>query len=229
LRRREKPQRRNDNDFFKEKGENDKLKVHLQAEKDIWLNRHKRSKNYDGPALLAVVLDKIKEWEGKQDDAKQEWGNIEKAREELKERRGAIEADQEKLAEARAELDIKFNELDTRSEVLDEFVKKNQEEKARLKVKNDRLKKGEKALEKRKTDYEALSAEMKERELAVIQKDADVKNERIMVDKIRKNILASLEQSRRDFLQKSDELNAEVSKWKRSFAELVSFEEKSVK
>jgi len=215
--------------YLKEKGENDKLKVHLNAEKEIWLNRHKRSKNYNGPALLAIVIDNIKEWEGKQDDAKQEWGNIEKAREELKGRRSALEADQEKLAVARAELDSQFNELDGRSEVLDKFLKKNAEEKARLKVKHDRLKKGEKTLEKRKTEYEALDAEMKERELAVKKKDADVAKERTIVDKIRKNILASLEQSRRDFVKKSDELHAEVSKWKRSFAELVSIEEKSVK
>merc|ERR1719317_34850 len=123
--------------YLKEKSENDKLKIYLNAEKDIWLSRHKRSKNFDGPALLGVVVDKIKEWEGKQEDAKQEWANIDQAKADMEEKRNALDVDRERLKDARAKLESERKELDARTDVIDKLVKKNQAEDAELKVMND--------------------------------------------------------------------------------------------
>jgi len=213
--------------YLKEKSENDKLKIYLNAEKEIWLNRHKRSKNFDGPNLLAVVVDKIKEWEGKQDEAKQEWANIDQARADMEERRNALEADRERLKDARAKLQSERKELETRTEVIDNFVKKNMEEEAEIKVMSDQLKSSEKELQRNKKEYDALNVEMDKRELAVREKFEEIAKERELVDNIRKNLISSLEQSRLEFVEKSDELQAEVNKWKSSFAQLLSVEEKS--
>ena len=92
---------------------------------------------------------------------------------------------------------------------------------------NDELKSSERELQKSKKEYDALNSKMSERESAVTQRAQELATERAMVDSIRKNLIATLDQSRLEFIQKSDELHAEVAKWKSSFEQLLTVEAKS--
>jgi len=206
--------------FLKEKYDNDQLKILLNAEKEIWLNR--KRKNNDGNALLAQVSAKTKEWEAKHEEAKQEWEIIEKKRAEMKEQHDNIASQRETLKADWQQLEEDKKDFEAKSQTLVEITNGNEASKARLQELEDQLAESEKKLEERRTQYEAKDTLMKKREAIVQEKDTQLKKEGALMEDLKKNVYTTLEQRRAEFIKQSQELNKEISNWNSSFTELFS-------
>jgi len=204
--------------FLKEKKENDRMKIQLTNEKEIWLNRKKKANDVD--TLLSLIAEKTKEWDERKEEAKGEWDTIEKKRAEMKEQHINITQEQEKLKADWLKLEEDKKEFATKSQNLVDLNKANEENRTRLSDMENILKKEENGVEERRKDYEAKDAKMKDRELIVIERDARLKKERALMEDIKKNVYITFEQRRAEFIKQSKELNAEMATWNSSFNKL---------
>merc|ERR1712060_702953 len=212
--------------FLKEKKDNERIKIQLNAEKEIWVNR-KRKPN-DAETLLGVIREKTKEWEGRKEEAKVELEGIQKKRAEMKEQRSGITAEYEKLKADRLKLEKDQKEYKARSQKLVNLNEANEANKARLGDMEDILIQGEKGVESRQKEYEAKDAAMTKRELTANERDARLKKERSLMEDLKKNVYFTFEQRRSEFVKQSKELKSEMANWNSSYAELFSAMNKKV-
>jgi len=218
--------------YLKEKAINDRLVIKYQCEKELWLERKKKKgHNFNKQFLMDKVAEKIKEWEKKAGDAKQEWINIEAEKVEMKELEVGIGRDQEQLKIDRADLVKQISEFEVKSKDVVEVCKENEEEKVRLLGLEDTLIDEEKKLDERIQKYDAYDLRVQGRENAASQKEKEQNRDSLLLEDRKQRLLATLGQRKDGFNDQSNQLYEQISRMDESFAEMfhniVGKEEKS--
>jgi len=218
--------------YLREKAVNDRLALKYQCEKELWLERKKKKgHNFNKQFLMDKVAGKIKQWEKKAEDAKQEWINIEAEKVEMKDLEVDIGRDQEQLKIDRADLVKQMMEFEVKTNEVDDVCKENEEEKVRLKGLEDPLIAEEKKLDERIQKYNAYDLRVRGREKAARHKEKEQNIEGFRLDYRKQRLLATLGQRKGGFNDQSNQLYEQISIMDESFAEMfhdiVGKEEKS--
>jgi len=218
--------------YLKEKAVNDRLAIKYQCEKELWLERKKKKgHNFNQEFLMNKVAEKIKEWEKKAEDAKQEWINIEAEEVEMKDLEVGIGRDTEQLQIGR-EMFVKLTmEFEVKSKDVVVVGKENAKEKVRLQGLEDPLIVEEKKLDERIQKYNAYDLLVEGRENVASQKEKEQNIEGLRLKERKQRLLATLGQRKGDFDDRSNQLYEQISTMDESFAEMfhniVGKEEKS--
>jgi len=206
--------------YLKEKAVNDRLAIKYQCEKELWLERKKKKgHNFNKQYLMDKVAGKIKAWERKAEEAKQEWINIEHDKVETKELEVGLGRDQEQLKIDRSDFAKQKIEFEEKSKDMDEVFKENEEEKTRLHVLEDPLIEEEKKLDERIQKYDAYDTLTKGRESAANQKEAEQIMEGLRLENIKQSLLAALGKRKVGFNERSNQLYEQITKMDEAFAE----------
>jgi len=196
-----------------------------------WKGRKKKGHNFNKQFLMDKVAMKIKEWEKKAEDAKQEWINIEAEKVEMKELEVGIGRDQEQLKWDREDLMNQIMEFEAKSKEVEEVCKENEEEKVRLQGLEDPLKDEEKKLDERILKYNSYDLRVQGREKVARHKEKQQTIEGFQLDNKKQRLLATFGQRRGGFNDQSNKLYEHISIMDESFAEMfhciVEREEKS--
>jgi len=209
--------------YLKEKAINDRLAIKYQAEKELWLERKKKKGHkFNKEFLMDKVSGKIKVWESKAEQAKQEWINIETERAEMKELEINIDRDQEQLKNDLATLERRKIEFEEKAKDLDKVGEKNKVERARLKVLEDPLIEEERKMNERIREYESYDSVVQSRETAASQKEAEQHTEGSRLEKIKQELLATLGKRKNGFNELSVKLYEQITNMDGSFAELFN-------
>jgi len=209
--------------YLREKAANDRLALKHQCEKELWLDRKKKKGHkFNKWYLMDRVAGKIKGWEKKSEDAKQEWTNIEEDKVELKELEVGLGRDQEQLTIDREKLVNDKKEFEVKSKDMEVVCRANDEEKARLKGLEDPLKEEEKKLEKRIQKYDTYDSQIKGREDFASQKEVEQNFEGLQLDKTKQRLLATLGNRKAAFNDRSNQLYEQIIKMDVSFTELFN-------
>jgi len=207
--------------YLKEKAVNDRLAMKYQCEKELWLERKKKKgHNFNKQFLINKVASKIKEWEKKTEDAKEEWMNIEEDKVEIKELEVGLGRDQEQLKIDQADLVRQKMEFEVKSKDMEEVSITNVDEKERLKVLEDPLIEEEKKLDERIQKYDAYDSLVTGREEVAGQKESEQNCEGLRLENIKQRLLALLEKRKVDFNDRSIQLYEQITSMDESFAEL---------
>lgn len=218
--------------YLKEKAVNDRLAIKYQCEKELWLEKKKRKgHNFNQEFLMNKVAEKIKKWEQKAEDAKQEWINLEAEEVEMKGLEVGIGRDTEQLKIDREMFVKLMMEFEVKSKDVVVVGKENEKEKARLQDLEDPLVDEEKKLDERIQKYNAYDLRVEGRENVASQKDEEQNIEGLRLKERKQRLLATLGQRKGDFNDRSNQLYELISTMDESFAEMfdniVGKEEKS--
>jgi len=218
--------------YVKEKAENDRLAIKYQCEKELWLERKKKKgHNFNKQFLMEKVAMKIKQWEKKAEDAKQEWINIEAEKVEMKELEVGIGRDQEQLKLDREDLMHQIMEFEQKASDVEQVCKENGEEKVRLQGLEDPLIDEEKKLDERILKYNAYDLRVQGREKVASHKEKQQTIEGFRLENKKQRLITTFGQRRDGFNDQSNLLYEQISIMDESFAEMchciVGKEEKS--
>jgi len=208
--------------YLREKAVNDRLALKYQCEKELWLERKKKKGHkFNKWYLMDRVAGKIKEWQKKSEDAKQEWTNIEEDKIEIKELEVGLNRDEEQLKIDREKLVTEKMEFEVKSKDMAEVCIANDEEKARLKGLDDPLKEEEKKLDERIKKYNTYDSQIKGRENFASQKEEEQNLEGQKLDNIKQLLLATAGNRKAAFNDRSNQLYEQIIKMDVSFTELL--------
>jgi len=207
--------------YLKEKAINDKLVIKYAAEKELWLDRKKKKGHtFNKQFLVDKVRAKIKQWETKTEEAKQEWMNIETDKAEMKELEISLERDQDQLKIDLEKLARRKTEFEEKSKDLVEVGKENEEEQARLKLLEDPLIEEERKLDERIKKYEAYDSLVKGRETMASRNEAEQNKEGLRLESVKQKLLATLGERKAGFNEQSTQLDDLITQMDGSFADL---------